>query len=150
MTPPEATPTPPATLTPLEATTTPVVTTSAPTVATRAPSAPGGAPPGLIGTWVSSACDTRTYRREIRFARDGKVDTKDLISPCAPRVQCIWSGIVDHHGTYTVDAGAITMDLELPADGPGAGPFPTSLEIEKSTSAPVETTAGARCVYTKK
>lgn len=130
---------------------------STPTTATGATTGtpaqgPGkGAPDGsLVGTWVSPSCGERTYARELDLAADGTFRAADLVSPCPPKVVCVWSGIVHRKGTYTVAGGKITL---TPSDqgGPQGQPFPETLGIDPATGAPFEPdNGGPACTYARK
>lgn len=161
--PPDSTPpTPTATNaapTPSTPTTTPVA--SAPSSATPAPTGapassgsaqtggtPGPVPAGLLGAWVSPSCSGRTYARKIQFDKAGSFDAQDLVSPCPPKVQCIWSGIVNNRGTFTVEGTTVRLAITQPG-GPKGQPLPPTLALDPKTSAPMETQDGAKCVYTK-
>ncbi|MCC6554501.1 MAG: hypothetical protein IT372_16100 [Polyangiaceae bacterium] len=137
--PPDATP--PATTTPP-----PPATTPTPPATTTPPPA-GDA--SLTGTWRSASCGTRKYERDITFAADGSFTSADLVSPCPPRVACVWSGIVNRKGTYTRTGDAITFANVEPATAQGE-PFPASITIDPASKAPAERAAdGSLCVYTR-
>jgi hypothetical protein len=149
--PPPATAAPPP-VTPSPSTPPPVATpTTPPTTPTVSPTTPPPtAPPpaSLIGRWISPSCGGRTYARKIEFTTAGKFDAQDLVSPCPPKVACIWSGIVDTNGTYTVASGMIRLAPAQPGN-PKAQPLPATLAIDPTTGAPLETAGGGKCVYSK-
>ena len=128
-------------------------TTTAPPGTTAPPSTtPGGTttPDGSItGAWRSPSCGDRTYPREIQFAADGTFQSADLVSPCPPNVACVWSGIVNRKGTFTVAAGKITLTPTEPGGAQGR-PLPTTLGIDPKTGAPFEQTDGSpACTYAR-
>lgn len=147
---PDATPIgePPATATtpPAPPPTEPGPTSPPPQPTTQTPPA-GDA--SLAGTWVSPSCGDRKYERILTLGADGTFQAKDMVSPCPPNVQCIWSGIVDRKGRYTRSGDTLTLAVEGPA-GDRAKPLPATLTIDKATGAPAEQAGGATCVYTKK
>jgi hypothetical protein len=142
-TPPPATPspsTPPPVATPTTPPITPTVTSTTPP-----PTAPTAS---VVGRWISPSCGGRTYARKIEFTADGKFDAQDLVSPCPPKVTCIWSGIVGSNGTYAVASGMIRLAPAQPGN-PKAQPLPATLAIDPTSGAPLETAGGAKCVYSK-
>ena len=111
------------------------------------PAPPAGGEVAIVGTWKSPACGTRKYERNITFAADNTFTAKDLVSPCPPNVACIWSGIVDRSGAYTLAGAAITFTRIEPSQARGEA-FPTALTIDPATKAPAERAAdGSVCVY---
>jgi hypothetical protein len=128
------------------ATTSPEVagTTSAPaTTATATADAPAGS---LLGTWMSPSCGERKYARQIDFADGGTFSSADLVSPCPPNARCVWSGIVNRRGTYSVSGGKIA--LTATGGGPQGKPLPESLGLDPATGAPFETdSTGKTCAY---
>lgn len=69
--------------------------------------------PGRFPTpsaWSSPACDERPYERQIRFD-DGRFAAKDLVSPCPPDKVCVWSGIIDRTGTWTLDRKQLRLTV---------------------------------------
>jgi len=124
------------------------------TVAPTASTTPGPAPSGnssLTGVWQSASCGNRKYVRTIQFDAEGTFLGRDLISPCPKGTACIWSGILDTKGKFEVRLDKISFTLEQPQGRPGVGqPFPTTMGIDRATSAPIETTEdGKSCVYTR-
>lgn len=132
-------------------------TTTAPATATTGTTAtatdqPTGATkpePSVVGAWASPSCGERTYPRHIVFAPDATFQSEDLVSPCPPKVVCVWSGIVHRKGTYTVSGGNITLTLTgNPA--PQGKPLPDTLGIDPATGAPFEPANGSpACTYTR-
>jgi hypothetical protein len=99
-------------------------------------SAPGpalatAAAQALVGTWTSTSCGERAWPRVLTLASDGTWQGQDRVSPCPPGVTCMWSGIVEHRGTWqaTELAGAVRLEIEQsqPSQAPGGGLPPASL-----------------------
>lgn len=125
----------------------PTSTTAPSSTATVAPEGTGQAkvPPALEGKWESPSCGSRKYPRVITFDKTGTFHADDLISPCPPNVDCVWSGIVSRQGKYAVSGTTITLTVEGPAtSGPGALPFPATLDLAPT---PIEVVDGLRCGY---
>lgn len=131
---------------------------AAPAAETAAPTGTAAAdvvPPQVVSSWVSPSCGARTYPRAIQFKSDGSFAAQDLISPCPPRAVCVWSGVVNNKGAFTVKKDVIILEISRSGTGPGAQPFPTLLGVDRPTSAPVEfpfvddddALEDARCVY---
>lgn len=145
---PESTATPPApsATTPAPSTTqTPAPTTSG-SAGTPAPSSGSDR---LLGIWTSPSCGARTYARTLQFDRGSAFEAQDLVSPCPPKVQCIWSGIVGNKGTYAVEGSTIRLTVTQPGANTKAQPLPTTLGVDPTTSAPVEMAGATKCVYAK-
>lgn len=143
---PESTATPPAP----SATTPAPSTTGAPTTGGSAGTpAPSGGSERLLGVWTSPSCGARTYARTLQFDRGSAFEAQDLVSPCPPKVQCIWSGIVGNKGTYAVEGNTLRLTVTQPGSNAKAQPLPTSLGVDPTTSAPVETAGATKCVYVK-
>lgn len=112
------------------------------------PPAPPSSPANVVGTWISPACGGRTYVRKIQLNNGGTFEALDLVSPCPPKVACMWSGIVTNKGTYVVEGGSIKLSISQPGVGPNVRPLPAAMAIEPASSAPVETSPeGQRCAY---
>lgn len=99
-------------------------------------SAPGpalatAAAQALVGTWTSASCGDRTWARVLTLSADGAWQGQDRVSPCPPGTTCMWSGIVEHRGTWqaTELAGAVQLQVEQsqPGQAPGGGLPPRSL-----------------------
>jgi hypothetical protein len=120
-----------------------------PPPASPPPASPPPASANVTGAWVSPACGARTYPRKIQFDGKGGFESQDLVSPCPPKVTCIWSGIVLNKGTYAVEQGSIRLTNPQPGTGPKAQALPNALGIDAATAAPVEGADGAKCVYTR-
>ncbi len=69
----------------------------------------------LPSSWTSAACEGRAYERQITFTED-RYQAKDLVSPCPPGVVCVWSGIIDRTGSWTLDRKQLrlTPDVDAP------------------------------------
>lgn len=98
----------------------------APVAAPAAPAAPESAPaeaagsqdpaPALaeavVGTWENSSCGDREYLRRIVFSKNGTFAAVDAVSPCPPGAMCVWSGIINWHGTYAIQGDVIAIKGE--------------------------------------
>ncbi|HTN91002.1 MAG TPA: hypothetical protein VL242_45330 [Sorangium sp.] len=116
-------------------------TTPAPTTT------PGPGEEALLGTWRSAACAPRKYERVLSFAKGGSFAAEDRVSPCPPRVACIWSGIIHRKGGFKRSGDAVSLSVAEASQGPGGQPFPTTLTLDAS-GAPAETGAdGKPCPY---
>ncbi len=83
----------------------------------------------VVGSWISPRGGAeRAYERRITFERDGDFTMQDLVAPCPPDVQCIWSGIVGFEGTYRVRKGEVLLTYAT-VDGPGVAELPASFEV---------------------
>jgi hypothetical protein len=82
------------------------------------------------GNWTSPNCGGRAYARNIRFEADNSYAGLDLISPCAPGTQCVWSGMVGYAGTWGLpnDKTLRLMEMGAPA-GPGS-PHPNEFTAD--------------------
>jgi len=101
------------------------------------------------GSWSSASCGERKYERQISLTGDGKASGHELVSPCPPGSQCMWSGVVDWEGTWQGDASKITITPTTfrPRGGATA---PGDLSWDDDAAAPAELAKGAdgkRCVY---
>jgi hypothetical protein len=103
----------------------------------------------LVGTWSSPSCGDRGYERRLTLKEDKTFRSEERVSPCPPKVQCVWSGILFWQGTFASDEKGLVLTKTGGADsGRGAKiESPLKLEVEKETL--VETRGGARCPYTK-
>lgn len=85
----------------------------------------------LVGTWTSASCGERAWARVLTLSADGTWQGQDRVSPCPPDATCMWSGIVEHRGTWqaTELAGAVRLQIDQsqPSQAPGGGLPPTSL-----------------------
>ncbi|WP_437602288.1 hypothetical protein WMF28_11730 [Sorangium sp. So ce590] len=123
-------------------------TTQAPT--TTAPTAapgPGGDDP-LLGTWRSAVCGPRKYERVLAFAKGGSFTAEDRVSPCPPKVACVWSGIIQRKGAFKRAGDTLSLSVAEASRGPGAQELPTTLTVDAATGAPVEAGEGGKpCPY---
>ncbi|MCP4600830.1 MAG: hypothetical protein GY847_09915 [Proteobacteria bacterium] len=69
-------------------------------------------PVKVTGEWENSSCGERKYRRSITFLEDGKFEAVDEVAPCPPDVQCIKSGIINWHGTWSLEDRSIALDIQ--------------------------------------
>ena len=109
---------------------------------------PGQGDPALVGTWKSASCGDRGYERTITFGVDGTFQAADRVSPCPPKVQCVWSGIVNRNGSYARSGNTVTLRVEG-TPGKQGKPVPETLTLDPTTSAPAEQGSGGLCVYTR-
>jgi hypothetical protein len=116
----------------------------APSVATTTRANDGPSP---TGKWVSPSCGARTYPRELELLVDGRFVSRDLVSPCPAGVSCVWSGIVERSGRFTVTEARIALVVEKGEAARGGQALPETLVVEGG--APVEEAGGARCVYAR-
>lgn len=129
--------------------------------ATPAPSGqPSGQPSALspdeskwVGSWSSASCGDRKFERKLTLKADKTFMAQDLVSPCPPKVQCIWAGIVSWSGTWALDdKGALLTKTSGSRDPSGKSKTdaPVRLVWDKASSAPAEQdAAGASCPYAK-
>jgi hypothetical protein len=128
---------------------------STPSSALPSPSASadrGPAVPHWIGRWRSASCGERAYERWLELDTNGTFAADDRVSPCPPKVTCVWSGIVHRTGSYQVSADDRQLALHetSASTGPKLSPLPTELAWDPAASAPVESSSGARCVYERR
>ncbi|WP_433935671.1 hypothetical protein AB3662_13110 [Sorangium cellulosum] len=155
-------PTPPAPpAEPAEPPTASAPTTQAPTTAaptTAAPTASGPTTPAqattpapggdaLLGTWKSAACAPRKYERVLSFAKDGSFTAEDRVSPCPPRVACVWSGIVHRKGAFKRSGDTVSLSVAEASQGPGVQPFPTTLTVDAAGGLAEAGENGKPCPY---
>ncbi|NUP11738.1 MAG: hypothetical protein HOW73_37300 [Polyangiaceae bacterium] len=119
-------------------------TASAPSTSEAAPTA---APkPEVVGNWSSPECAERKYERKISLAADGSFASQDLVSPCPPNAKCVWSGIVDRKGTWSLTGEEVTLSATEQGK-PAGSPLPSKLQVDKG--ALVEVSGNTRCTYVK-
>jgi hypothetical protein len=107
-------------------------------------------PAQLVGAWISLSCGDRQYTRMIAFHPDETFAAEDRISPCPPDVACFWSGILYHRGRFTVVENTIKLEVSEPRSSASSLAFPTTLEMDPATGAPMEGSPdGELCVYTR-
>ncbi|WP_437736637.1 hypothetical protein [Sorangium sp. So ce1335] len=150
---PPTAPAPPATPAP-SAPTAPAPTGDAPTTPASASPSPAASSPAvsgdeaLLGSWTSAACGARKYERVLALAQGGTFVAEDRVSPCPPRVACIWSGIIHRKGAFKRSGNTVSLSVTEASHGPSGQPFPTTLTVDPSTDALVEAgDGGAACSY---
>lgn len=129
----------------------PAPSPTGPTGGDGATSTGAGSPPAavnVVGGWSSPSCGARTYTRTITLNEGGSFSAQDLVSPCPPGAQCIWSGIVDTTGSYSIQGTTIQLAPKPSAGRSAPQPFPTTLAIDPATQAIAEVLPdGTRCAY---
>jgi hypothetical protein len=132
---------PPATATAATAT----ATATAPAPNTTA--APAGDAGRWVGSWESPSCGERKYARWLTLKPDGRVIGQDRVSPCPPKVACVWSGIVPWKGQYGAQGDTARLTVSSDAGGPAKTiKLPTGLRWDTASNAPAE----GDCVYRKR
>lgn len=63
---------------------------------------------GLTGTWNGEA----DWPIEWSFRPDATFTKRDLIAPCPPDAECIWSGIVTNTGTWDLGAESVGLTYD--------------------------------------
>lgn len=126
----------------------PAETTAAPTVRSTARPVETAKPPPVdapTGTWTSASCGDRSYTREISLATDMTFVARDLVAPCPPNVACVWSGIVERKGTWTLDGTKLTLttDPNVKEKTPGS-------PLERSLSFDAGILAEGDCAYSRR
>jgi hypothetical protein len=95
-------------------------------------SPPEAAPPSRLpipSSWTSPACEAREYERQITFT-DARYAAQDLVAPCPPGTQCVWSGIIDRTGSWQLERRQLrlTPDVDAPQTAHGSKfPLPPHL-----------------------
>jgi hypothetical protein len=126
----------------------PTATSTAPVALPNVPPAPAKEPPGTKrweGLWSSASCGPRTYERRIDLNPSGTFSAQDRVSPCPPKAQCVWSGIVERKGTWKAEGDAIVLTAEAPSK-PAGQPLPGRLTWNATAAAPSEDGTPA-CTY---
>lgn len=139
-TPSHTTPTPSASPTPTQ------TPTQTPTSAPSTTTVPAGKA-AVEGNWFSSACGARKYGRNLSLNADGTFTSEDLVSPCPPKVQCVWSGIVNRDGKWKQNGTSVV--LEPAASNQHAGE-PLASPLSWDGAALSEPGSEKTCVYTRK
>ncbi len=103
--------------------------------------------PGWVGQWTSDSCGDRGYRRRLHLTDDGKVNGRDWVSPCPPKVACAWSGIVDWSGTYVMRNNRISLSVTPSSALKGKVLMPDTLLWNVERHSVTEAGEGAGCVY---
>ncbi|WP_438019612.1 hypothetical protein WMF18_11285 [Sorangium sp. So ce315] len=126
--------------------TTPAPAASGPTTPAQA-TTPAQGDEALLGAWRSAACGSRKYERVLSFAKDGSFTAEDRVSPCPPRVACIWSGIIHRKGAFKRSGDTVALSVAEASQGPAGQPFPTTLVVD-AAGAPAEAGEdGKPCPY---
>lgn len=115
-----------------------------PATATTSPLPPAQSP---LGLFRSASCGSRNYARELEFREGGTFTAKDLMSPCPLGANCVWSGVMERSGTFTVAGTVITLTITKGGELGGAKPLPQTLTT--NAGALVEANAGTTCAYTR-
>jgi hypothetical protein len=67
-------------------------------------------PIDITGLWENASCGERKYRRKITFLeRDSKFVAVDEVAPCPPGATCVWSGIINWHGSWTIEGRTVRL-----------------------------------------
>jgi hypothetical protein len=115
-------------------------------VAAPPPQAAAGRFP-IPSEWTSPACETRSYERQLRFEGE-RFEAKDLVAPCPPGTQCVWSGIIVRAGSFSLDRKQLRLlpDTDAPS-APQAGKFPLPPHLWLAADGTLTEDEGA-CPYT--
>jgi hypothetical protein len=129
-------------------------TAPAATPTTQASTAPAsGAELQWVGSWTSPSCGGRTFERRLVLKQDKTFSAQDLVSPCPPKVQCVWAGIVFWSGTWAVDEKGAVLTKTTGGKDPtkkSRTDEPLRLTWDRAAAAPAEASdSGAACVYAK-
>jgi hypothetical protein len=103
----------------------------------------------LAGTWLSGRCSDRKYRRELILSSDNSFTATDYVSPCPPGKTCVWSGIVNRSGTWSMqNLSFVELSPTSPEQRQGV-PLARHLHYEGSSDSLLEATPGSvpDCVY---
>lgn len=127
------------------------VSTPPPSSASPTSSGPAAAPTpqAVAGTYASPGCGARKYAREITLNADGGFTSRDLVSPCPREATCVWSGIVDRKGTFTVDSASWIGLTPSEAGKPAGEPLPARLLFHAPDGTLIEDPDHTNCVYAK-
>lgn len=119
----------------------PVAPPAGPTVPTLLGQAPGVA---FVGHWTSTGCGQRQYARNISFELDNTYNAIDMISPCRPGTQCIWSGMVGYSGSWAQPEEKRLVLREWGSSSAPGSPHPQEFFADDNGNL-VE----SNCVYTR-
>ncbi len=64
----------------------------------------------LAGEWQNASCGERQYLRRITFETGGTFVATDEVAPCPEGAECVSSGIIEWHGTWTSDGKTIPIE----------------------------------------
>ncbi|NUQ78391.1 MAG: hypothetical protein HUU21_33090, partial [Polyangiaceae bacterium] len=105
----------------------------------------------FAGTWSSPSCGDRTYERRLTLKEDKTFRAEERVSPCPPKVQCVWSGILYWNGTFVTNEKGLVLTKTGGADSGRGGKIesPLTLEVDKASGALMEARGGAKCPYTR-
>ncbi|MDJ0763282.1 MAG: hypothetical protein QNJ97_09865 [Myxococcota bacterium] len=67
--------------------------------------------PSPIGVWENASCGDRKFNRQITFLTNGRFAAIDQVAPCPPDETCVWSGIIEWHGTWKINGRLILIDV---------------------------------------
>ena len=96
-----------------------------------------------IGDWTSTGCKSRTYARNLHITSDHGYAGIDLVSPCPPGKECMWSGIVGFAGIWKQEDRTLHF-REIGAPIAKGSPHPT--EVTADTKGNLVENG---CVYTR-
>jgi hypothetical protein len=77
---------------------------------------------------------------------DGTYEMVDLVSPCPPGTQCIWSGIVTSSGTWEALGPSANLVETKTDDADQGAPRPSELRILRNGH-PAEDWGEGQCMY---
>ncbi len=78
----------------------------------------------VVGEWSAIG----EWETVFSFSSDGLFRKTDLIAPCPPDSECVWSGIVVNTGTWTLGTSSIGLSYPAPDTFAGAT-TPAELEL---------------------
>lgn len=82
----------------------------------------------FVGDWTSPPCGGRTYARNLHFDADQHYAAIDLVEPCPPGTECVWSGMVGFQGLWALEGKVIKVrEIGMVAAQAG-GPHPVKFE----------------------
>ncbi len=94
-----------------------------PTVPTMLGDTPGVA---FLGDWTSAPCEGRAFSRNLRFEKENAYAGRDLVSPCPPGTECVWSGIVAYAGIWKQEGNKLYL-REIGSPTAAGSPHPTEV-----------------------
>ena len=145
---PPPTATPPPTVAVATATATATAPTTTATTTATATVDPSTAP--WLGEWRSNSCGKRRYTRLLTLTADGQFSAQDRVSPCPPKVACVWSGIIDYSGSWRLEGNTMTLTHDpAKSSGPKTIPLLTTLTWSAGDKAPSEASDAGRCLYAR-
>lgn len=82
----------------------------------------------FVGDWTSGPCSGRSYARNVHFDSDQHFAVVDIVDPCEPGTECVWSGLTTFSGLWAVDGTRLKVrEIGAVAATPG-GPHPVLFE----------------------